>query len=248
MDVEIPEVRAYYDRNVADKLRDFVEGNARIERAWQTLTRWAPGQPGSILEVGCGVGHITARLKARWPDAEVVGVDVSPHSIEIARELFGPQGVRFVEGPLTADRTPGPWDLIVLMDVYEHIAASERRDLHAALAGMVHEPTRIVLTFPTPRAQAWSRICHPETIQPVEEDVTVSTIASLANDVGMSVLSYEEVDVWHEGDYAHAVLGCRAQIGQPVHPEPRRAVISKIRRRQRLAFVHERLGKSEPRA
>ena len=249
MSVSLQDVRQYYDNNTADKLRDFVEGNARIERAWSTIERWAPKNPKNILEIGCGIGHVTARLGERWPEANVTGLDVSPRSLEIARTLFCAPGLTFVQGPLARGMFDAGFDMIVLLDVYEHIACSDRPSLHVALADLLHDGSRVILSFPTPRVLVWSRKYHPLAVQPVDEDVDLTTIQTLAQDIGRSILLYDEVDVWHEGDYAHAVLGTRAELGPPVSVEVRHDLFSKICRKlgdnnsrsQRLALVHKRL-------
>jgi trans-aconitate 2-methyltransferase len=40
--------------------------------------------PGTVVDLGCGSGELTATLKARWPHAAVRGVDASPEMIERA--------------------------------------------------------------------------------------------------------------------------------------------------------------------
>ncbi len=252
MSASLQEVKLYYDNNTTDKLRDFVEGNARIERAWSTIERWGPKNPMHILEIGCGIGHVTARLSERWPKARVTGLDVSPKSLEIARALFRAPGLTFVEGPLAGGMLDGSFDMIVLLDVYEHIVGSEKPALHAALADLLHDNSRVILSFPTPRALVWSRAYHPQTVQPVDEDVDLSAIQTLAHDIGRSILLYQEVDIWHEGDYAHAVLGTRTELGPSLRAESSDDIFSRIRRMLgvnnsrslRLALVHERLGSS----
>jgi ubiquinone/menaquinone biosynthesis C-methylase UbiE len=67
--------------------------------------KWASPKPGSkILDLACGTGAITipcARLAG--PSATVIGVDISPASLEIARrkaENEGLRNVKFVEGDI----------------------------------------------------------------------------------------------------------------------------------------------------
>lgn len=206
----LEEVKAFYATQVKRKLRDFVEGNDRVELAWQTIEQWAPPNPRRILEVGCGIGHISWRLSRRWPCAHVLGWDISGESITLAQKLFASSRLSFVQGAILEDRADNQFDLIVLMDVYEHLPSWERPRVHDMLKERRSDEGRIVLSFPTPRHLAWLRMHQPKEIQPVDENVNASTIVSLANDVECDVLLYQEVGVWHEGDYAHAVLGKRS--------------------------------------
>ncbi|WP_402375150.1 methyltransferase domain-containing protein [Isoptericola rhizosphaerae] len=64
---------AAYLRYTDKRSRPFAELLARI-----------PGEPATVVDLGCGPGHLTALLRARWPDADVLGVDDSPAMIERA--------------------------------------------------------------------------------------------------------------------------------------------------------------------
>lgn len=256
MNVLPNEIREYYDSQVQGKLRGYVEGNDRVECAWLTIEQWAGEEPARVLEVGCGIGDITWRMSQRWINSHVVGLDVSQHSLRLAEALFGESRISFCEGPLVKERLSGSFDLIVLMDVYEHIGVESRRELHEAIKELTNERTRIVLAFPTPRHLAWLKIHQPDKIQPIDEDITIETMSVLAHDTGTDVLFYKEVGVWHEGDYAHAVLGQRVgwkDIPQVVQPPC--GIMTKIGdlfrrppnplvppRSERLARVLQRLG------
>lgn len=240
------EVRAYYDAHIHGKLRGFVDGNARVECAWSTIEEYAGEAPARILEIGCGIGDLSWRCSRRWPESQVVGLDVSPRSVRVARKLFGSARLTFCEGPLVRDRVNGPFDLIVLVDVYEHVAAADRPVLHDAIQDILDPDGRIILTCPTPRHLAWLRANMPNEIQPVDENISVDTISQLARDTGTEVLLYREVGVWREGDYTHAVLGSRREWS--VTPKPvqsvRRLPPSPLvpSRTKRLAMVEKAVG------
>jgi len=240
------EVRTYYDAHVNGKLRGFVEGNSRVEHAWTTIERWAGDAPSRILEVGCGIGDLSWRMSRRWTESQVVGLDVSRRSLKVARKLFRDPRITFCDAPLVTGQLDGTFDLIVLIDVYEHIAATERRSLHDAVKEFLAPNGRIVLTFPTPRHLAWLTIHKPNEIQPVDEDITLETMLQLARETGTEVLSYQEIGVWHHGDYAHAVLG--SWVGWKDQPRPtqearRRPPAPLVpSRAARLTRVVERLG------
>jgi len=248
--------RTFYDANVSGKLEGFVEGNLRVECAWKTIDKWAPTNPARILEIGCGIGDISWRMARKWTGSRVIGLDISPKSVEMARKLFGSSRLSFVEGHLGAETFTDKFDLIVLMDVYEHIAVVDRPGLHQVLKDLSSDEGRIVLSFPTPGHLAWLRQHHPDQIQPVDENISIETIAALANDTNTEVLLYQEVSVWYEGDYAHAVLLRRRKWDAAAVHMPTTGMIGKIRkllvdraeplvppRPQRLTWVHQKLGR-----
>lgn len=47
-----------------------------------------PGR--TVLDIGCGAGELSLALARRWPEARIIGVDVSPDLIEAARMRAGP--------------------------------------------------------------------------------------------------------------------------------------------------------------
>lgn len=213
MNMPNPDIETYYDAHVKAKLVDFVEGNRRVSLAWKTVREWAVPNPRRILEIGCGIGNISWRMARHWPHAEVIGLDMSPRSIEIAKRLFDSRNLRFVKGTATSDIIKGSCDMIVLMDVYEHIAISHRARLNMLMGAILSEEARIILSFPTPAHIDWLKRNRPEEIQPIDEDIGIDTILSLADDTNCQVLLYKQVDVWREGDYAHAALARRRAFG-----------------------------------
>lgn len=201
------DVEQYYDSRIAEKLRDFTGRLPRIEAAFETIADWAPAAPHRVLEIGCGVGATSWRMARAWPDAEVVGVDLSPSSIEVANTCFQRPNLRYRAGQLAECDLAGAFDLIVLMDVYEHIARSERPSFHAVLRRLLSPESRLLLMVPTPAHQDFLRTNDPAGLQPVDEDIHPHDIQRLASDVGARLLAYREIGVWRYGDYFHAVLG-----------------------------------------
>jgi len=49
--------------------------------------------PGAITDLGCGPGNLTRKLKERWPDRAVIGVDASPQMLQKARATTLADGV-----------------------------------------------------------------------------------------------------------------------------------------------------------
>lgn len=69
-------------------------------------------RPRRILDVGCGTGTGLLELAERVPEAEIVGLDVSPAMVEAARRRVGARA-RVVEAGVDGlDEPLGPFDLI----------------------------------------------------------------------------------------------------------------------------------------
>ncbi len=60
-------------------------GGERLRPAQDLLARVSLEAPRDIVDLGCGTGTVTALLRARWPQARIVGVDNSQAMLERAR-------------------------------------------------------------------------------------------------------------------------------------------------------------------
>jgi SAM-dependent methyltransferase len=246
------DVTSYYDSHVRRKLRDFVDTNRRVEAAWATLLDHADN-PASIFEIGCGIGAISWRMACHWPDAQITGCDISPESIRIAERLFERSNLRFVLDRLDQSVIAANCDVILMMDVLEHVPVADRPLLFQRLRACLAGNGKIVLTFPTPDHQQWIRRTRPDLLQPVDEDVTMDVLAALGDATDTHVTFFRQVSIWTSGDYAHAVLE-RRSAGEPVRkPQTGRQGFSRrlrsllshsltTDRTQRLTLVKRRLG------
>lgn len=209
MDGEPPKdlVQAYYDDRVHGKLQDFTEFNPRIEAAVALVAEWAPPSPQRVLEIGCGIGATSWRMARAWPDAHVVGVDISERSIEVAKTCFSRENLEYRAMIVGEDALQGTFDLVLLMDVYEHIGPSDRPVLHRAIRDLLSDESRLVLTVPTPEILDYARGNDPSGIQPIDENIRISDIARLAEETYTDVLLHKKIGIWNYGDYLHLVFG-----------------------------------------
>jgi SAM-dependent methyltransferase len=84
--------------------------------------------PASVLDLGCGPGHFLLPYQARG--VEVLGVDVSPH----AGALLPP--LSFMTADLTQSwAPPHPFDLVLCLEVAEHLPASAAAALVRTVVG-----------------------------------------------------------------------------------------------------------------
>jgi tRNA (cmo5U34)-methyltransferase len=84
-----------------------------------------PFPPRRVLELGVGTGETARRLRARYPDAELTGLDSLPEMVFKARELGIEVRLARMEDPLP----DGPWDLVVSVLSVHHLTDEQKRDL-----------------------------------------------------------------------------------------------------------------------
>lgn len=249
----VEQVRAFYDGETTRKLRDYVSGNQRVEAAERLIVDAMRNRaPRRVLEIGSGVGYTSAEMARRWPGAEVVGLDVSPRSTELAQALFEAPNLRYVTGKLHEVDLGGRFDLIVMIDTYEHIDPAERPELLDQLGRLTAADATVITTTPTPRFQAWLRRHKPAEMQPVDEDIRFEEIDALAQAVGGFVELFRLVSIWRPHDYTHAVVRVVADepagssgSGQALDQMVQR-LVRRVRRfgirRQRRRLVEQRLS------
>lgn len=116
--------------NAAEYLRFADE---RTRPAAELLARVPLQEVTSVVDLGCGPGNSTQLLQARYPRAEIVGVDDAPDMIATARNAL--PSVRFEQADLRDWRPETSPDLIFANAVLQWLP--DHRTLMSRLAGML---------------------------------------------------------------------------------------------------------------
>jgi SAM-dependent methyltransferase len=91
-----------------------------VGRYLQTLYRLLEKESfSSVLDAGCGEGEIIQRIVDRYSPRRLAGVDLDPNLIERLNRLH-PQ-YRFTAGSLEAYRDDQHYDVVLCLEVLEHI-------------------------------------------------------------------------------------------------------------------------------
>jgi magnesium-protoporphyrin O-methyltransferase len=101
-----------------------------------------------VLDAGCGVGGLSAALAERG--ASVVGIDISPNLLEVARDRTPAallSSISFEAGDML-DASWGAFDYVVAMDSLIHYAPA---DIAAALANLHARTTEAVIFTVAPK-------------------------------------------------------------------------------------------------
>jgi len=139
-----------------------------------------PFPPRRVLELGVGTGETTRRLLARYPDAEVTGLDSTPAMVFHARELGIDARLARMQDPLP----DGPWDLVIAVLSVHHLDEDAKRDLFRRVR---QESRSLVLGDVV--------VVEPQTVE-LEPGVDLPSRAS-----DQAEWSGGEV-VWEQGDFA----------------------------------------------
>ncbi len=103
-------------------------------RAWhikKVINSWKKKQSGvvDIVDAGSGFGQYSYYLARQNKQWNVVGIDVKQEQIadcnEFAKQIGFENRMKFIEGDLTTFVSPNPVDLILSVDVMEHILEDE---------------------------------------------------------------------------------------------------------------------------
>jgi trans-aconitate 2-methyltransferase len=85
-------------------------GGERTRPATDLVSRIQVETPATVVDLGCGPGNSTAVLRARWPEARVVGIDNSQEMIAAARAEY-PAG-EWVLSSIEEWATDHPYDVV----------------------------------------------------------------------------------------------------------------------------------------
>jgi trans-aconitate 2-methyltransferase len=100
----------------------------RTRPAAELLARVPVTRPRRVLDVGCGPGNSTELLAARFPQAEIVGLDSSPEMIATARKRL--PSADFTVADIESYTPASPFDVIfgnaVFQWVPDHLAVLVR--------------------------------------------------------------------------------------------------------------------------
>jgi len=106
------------------------------------IDRIAPGE--RVLDIGCGYGAVAYSLATR-AGALVTGIDLNEVNVEKAKGRFHHPNLTFVHGDARTNLPSGPWDVLVLSNILEHI---DRRVSFLTELQQGLRPSRMLIRVP----------------------------------------------------------------------------------------------------
>ena len=113
-----------------------------------------------VLEVGCGEGALVEELVRFYPQASIVGIDITP---KVGRLFRGEKTrVKFLQTTAKDLLIGGKerFDLIVLCDVIHHVPPACRNDLLATLRSLLNPLGMLAIKDWEPRSNLIHALCY----------------------------------------------------------------------------------------
>ncbi len=136
---------AYFGGALRGGYRDYDEQTKPVLGTFATLldTRFGKGRGRRILDVGCAYGsHLELAAKRGW---NVTGIEVSSHAREVASRRLHRKGTVHAS---VGELPPGRFDVVILMDVIEHLASPRSVFYDLFSKGAIDAETTVVISTP----------------------------------------------------------------------------------------------------
>ena len=87
--------------------------------------------PNSILELGCGTGNLTILLRAKFPKANILGIDISRDSLEVCKKRLKGNNVELRKMDLqTVMFDNESFDIVISSLTIHHLTDTKRKALY----------------------------------------------------------------------------------------------------------------------
>jgi cyclopropane fatty-acyl-phospholipid synthase-like methyltransferase len=188
----------------------------------------------NALDIGCGIGWSSFEI-ARRSRANVLAVDLSESSIIAAKELFQHPNIEFRQLDITSAEFTEQikFDLIVMVDVFEHIPKENRIEFYKLLNRLLSHQGKVALTCPTVYHQKYLRDNNPGGLQPVDEDVDLSELIEFGKAINAGVAHFQYKSIWNHNDYFHAIIQREVPFSKIKQSKTHKIQLENIRARVR---------------
>src|SRR5258706_7610369 len=137
-------------------------GAERTRPAAELLARIPIETPSRVVDLGCGPGNSTALLRARWPEAQIDGVDSSVEMLNEAR-LSG-LDARLIEADIARWEPESPCDVIYSNAALQWLGDHEK--LYPRLLGFLRPGGVLAVQVPRNSEELCDRIIRQAASDP----------------------------------------------------------------------------------
>lgn len=228
--------------------------NERTRPAKELLARIPIASPHRVIDLGCGPGNSTAMLVARWPHAEIEGLEPSPEMLARAK-ASGARAI-WTLGNVEGWSPAAPYNVVfsnaTLHWIADHRALLPRLIGHVADGGALafqvprnFDAPSHVLMREVATAGPWAKkLANARQVNVLSPDAYFDILAPLTRSLDIWETTYlhvlegeDPVLTWVSG------TGLRPFV-QPLETEEREQFIAEYRKRLREAYPRRADGKT----
>jgi trans-aconitate 2-methyltransferase len=171
MEVKKAQVAGYYDELWAELDKQNKAGiNSRHRFILKELLKIGLKKNSSVLEIGCGIGSLTAFIANKIPRGSILGADISPASIEYAKKKYKDRkNIEFVTSDMSDFNSNKKFDFVVLPDVLEHIPKENHFALFQTISKVIHDKSIVFINIPNPPCLEWFHEHQPQDLQIIDQ-------------------------------------------------------------------------------
>lgn len=185
-------------------------GDQRTRAAEELLARVPLATPARVVDLGCGPGNSTALLHARWPGAQLTGVDNSVDMLARARRDF--PDTEWVLADLRGYRAEGPLDVLFANAVLQWLP--DHAELFPALLEQVAPGGALAVQMPynfnEPSHRAMREVDGPWRKR-IQEVRALTPVADARFYYDLLAPHTQAVDIW-QTTYQHVMADAPAIV------------------------------------
>lgn len=163
----------------------------------ESLINAIQGQPRRILDLGCGTGTTTLLLKQRFPDAEVIGLDLSPQMLVVADHKARQQGVdiTWVHGNAMATGLPdASFDVVAATLLFHETPAEVAQTILAEAFRLLTPGGQVIVLDGNQRTLRWVEWLSNVFEEPFIQDYAQGSVDAWLGAAGFAAVQTE--DFW----------------------------------------------------
>lgn len=138
------------------------EGDAKLRQSYHDIvTAKLPTPPRDIVDLGCSVGMSTFALQAVYPEANLTGVDLSPHFLAIAHYRSQQRNAKINWVHAAAESTGLPessFDLVSLCLVCHELPQTATREIFREARRLLRPEGHIAIMDMNPQSEVYANM------------------------------------------------------------------------------------------
>ncbi|WP_186756886.1 class I SAM-dependent methyltransferase [Echinicola salinicaeni] len=172
----------------------------------------------SVLEIGCGLGELSHLIAQKTKNGHVLGIDISPKSIEKAQERWkDQQNLSFKIAEMKAYESKGnTYDFFVISEILQQVSRDRHFRIFEGIRRHSHQDSVIFINLPTPEFSTWRADNDPESLQFIEPVVNIGDLIKSITDNGFYLEQSMPYSVFYEeNDFQYFIFKSLKTLNAP---------------------------------